>query len=44
MIEHSVPLWLFVPGVAVFAIGLYGLVMSWPGHPPEESDDHLGDE
>jgi hypothetical protein len=44
MIEHPVPLWLYIPGVAIFAVGLYGLVMSWPGHPPEEPGCQLGDE
>jgi hypothetical protein len=25
------PWWLFIPGVLLFAIPLYGLVMAWPG-------------
>jgi hypothetical protein len=40
MNDLYVPIWLFIPGIVLFSIPLYCLVMAWPGRrkkPPRQT-------
>lgn len=42
MVEQPVPLWLLIPGVVIFAVGILGLVMSWPVLKERRESERVG--